>query len=392
MSRLPNIKIDEREFLKMVKRRLRSDLGKYLRRGTIPIDIRGKKVVTIPLDWLEIPSWRYGFPKVGVGQGEGEIGSDLGPVESDEEGEKGRGGQGEGPVTIDIEITIEEFAEIFQEVLELPRIQPKGERAVVEEREKYTTISRYGPHSQIHVTRTYQEALKEAIALGTFKPPLKNVVIPTSDHFRFKSYEVVKEPQNNAVIFFVRDISGSMGPEESRAARYLCSLCSFWLSCNYEGLEEVYIVHHGRGWEVDKEEFFKLASMGGTEASSGHKAAWAVIESRFPPSDWNIYFVYLSDGMNFIPDNEAYKQIMREKILPVANQYNYGEVQFIRPWWKAYQETTEEDIFSEPGTLGHELQEIKKEFDNIALAKVKSGEEMYSSVVKAIQIFFHKGR
>ena len=65
----------------MAKRRMRSDLGKYLRRGTVPIGIKGGKTVTIPIDSFEIPSFRYGFPEFGVGQGEGQPGDDLGPVD-----------------------------------------------------------------------------------------------------------------------------------------------------------------------------------------------------------------------------------------------------------------------------------------------------------------------
>src|SRR3989344_5377484 len=98
MSRLTGIQFDKEEFIKMAKGRIRKDMSKYLKRGTMPIQVRGGKVVSIAMDWFEVPSWRYGFPKSGVGQGEGEPGEDLGPVESDEDGEHGPspGGHGGG--------------------------------------------------------------------------------------------------------------------------------------------------------------------------------------------------------------------------------------------------------------------------------------------------------
>ena len=77
-----------------------------------------------------------------------------------------RGVEGGGPVSIDIELTMDEFADLFQETLELPRIEPKGDRSIKEVTEKYNTIHRVGPYSQIHLERTYEEAKKEWIARG----------------------------------------------------------------------------------------------------------------------------------------------------------------------------------------------------------------------------------
>ena len=392
MSRLTGIQFDKEEFIKMAKGRIRKDMSKYLKRGTMPIQVRGGKVVSISMDWFEVPSWRYGFPNTGVGQGEGEPGEDLGPVESDEDGEQGPspGGHGGGGITVDIDVTLEELTEFFQETLELPRIKPKGDRSIKEAKEKFNTISKVGPISRIHDTRTFEEALLRARAEGTYDPPEKTIVIPERSDFRFKSYSVVHEPKNNAVILYVRDISGSMGREETMAARYLCGLCSFWLAQNYDGLEEAYVVHHGEGWEVDREEFFAIRSGGGTDASTGHEKAYEIIDSRFPPSKWNIYVVYLSDGMNFDNDNDLYRTVLKEKLLPVCNQYNYGQINAYRDWWGAYGGSGS-SAFSAPGTIGRILEREFREFENIAMAEITAEPNDYSSVIEAIKIFFKKG-
>lgn len=392
MSRLTGIQFDKEEFIKMAKGRIRKDMSKYLRRGTVPIQIRGGKIVSISMDWFEVPSWRYGFPETGVGQGEGEPGEDLGPVESDDDGEHGPspGGHGGGGLTVDIDVTLEELTEFFQETLELPRIKPKGDRSIKEAKEKFNTVSRVGPLSRIHDTRTFEEALQRAIAEGTFNPPEKTIVVPERSDFRFKSYSVVTEPKNNAVILYIRDISGSMGLEETMAARYLCGLCSFWLAQNYDGLEEAYVVHHGEGWEVAKEEFFSIRSSGGTDASSGHEKAYEIIDSRFSPSKWNIYIVYLSDGMNFESDNEPYRKALREKLLPICNQYNYGQIDAHRGWWGAYGGSGA-SMFSAPGTIGQILEREFRDVENIAIAEIIAEPNDYSSVIEAIKIFFKKG-
>lgn len=390
-SRFTGIHFDEAEFKKMAKRRLRRDLGKYLRRGTIPTGVKGNRIFTIPMDWFEIPSFRYGFPKIGIGQGEGEPGEDLGPSNDRDRDGKGKepGTSGGGPLVVDIELSLEEFTELFQETLNLPKIKPKGERSVQEERDKWNTFSRVGPLSRLDPIRTFDEALRRSISEGTFKPPDSVVVVPQPDDFWFKSWQTKKEPKNNAVILFVRDISGSMGIEETRAAQYLCGLCSFWLSRNYDDLEEVYIVHHGEGWETKKEEFFSLRSEGGTEASSGHKIAYKIINERFSPDSWNIYIIYLSDGLNFSSDNDIYIDIITKKILPIVNQYNYGEIGQERSWLDAYN-ASGSSVFSDWGTIGELLKKI--EADNIAIANIVPGEDNYDSVIEAIKEFFKEGR
>ena len=152
MSRLTGIQFDIEEFIKMAKGRIRKDMSKYLRRGTVPIRINGRKIVSLPLDWFEIPTWRYGFPDSGIGQGEGEPGEDLGPIEDDGD-EHGHGpqpgGHGGGGLIIEVDITVEELVEFFQDALELPRIKPKGDRSIKEAREKFNTVSKVGPLSRI---------------------------------------------------------------------------------------------------------------------------------------------------------------------------------------------------------------------------------------------------
>ena len=392
MSRLIGIHFDEEEFNKMAKGRLKKEFGKYMRHGTIPIDIRGKDIVTIPVLWFETPSFRYGFPNTGVGQGEGEPGQDLGPVgdddEGDEPGQKPSAGKGGGGVTVGVKVTLEEFAEFFQEALELPHIQPKGERCIMEEKDKYNTIARVGPMSQLHVTRTFEEAVQEAIAMGTYQPPEKTIIVPNPKNFRFRSFNRIKEPRNNAVVFYMRDISGSMNYEQIRVCQYLCGFCSFWLSRYYHELEEVWVVHHGEAWEVKKDEFFKIqGSGGGTECSTAHVEADKIIDKRYPPSEWNIYIVYLSDGFNFGTDNDQYIAIVK-KLLPVLNMYNYGEVSYMRSWWGAYKKSGA-SIFSEPGTIGHILEKEFKNTENVALAEIESDpSEAYESAIEAIKKFF----
>ena len=256
-----------------------------------------------------------------MASGEGEPGDDLGPADEGEEPGKGAG-QGHGRRKVVIDLTPEEFAHYFEEMLELPRIQPKGDRTVFEEREKYNTLSRKGPRSLLHLKRTFFEAIKRAIALGEFRPPDKTVIVPQNDDLWFTSFDVVKEPKNNAVIFFGRDVSGSMGPAERKVVSYLCDLCEFWLAQNYDLLEKVYIIHDDRAARVSREEFFTINWGGGTTCSVALSKIHEIIDMEFPVSQWNIYVIYLSDGFNWSSDNEIFLNLLGEKILPIVNQFN----------------------------------------------------------------------
>ena len=72
-------------------------------------------------------------------------------------------------------MSLDELAQILGEELELPRIEPKGEKQVVTEKDKYTGIRPVGPNSLRSFKRTYREALKRTIALGQYNA--KNPVV-----------------------------------------------------------------------------------------------------------------------------------------------------------------------------------------------------------------------
>lgn len=391
VSRTGNIAVDEERYTNIVKGIVRKDLKRYLASGRIMFPDKEGKVISIAYDGIEVPSWRFGFPQdEGVGQGEGETGKDLGPASPDDgEHEHGEGGAGHGTPHEVIDVTEDEFAEYLEEALELPRIQPKGDRTVIEEHDKFRTLSRKGPSSMLHARRSLIEALKRSIASGDYAPPQKQKLTLRKADRWFKSWQRVREPKNNAVVFYKRDVSGSMGPDERRVVSYLCTLCNFWLRRNYHTLESVYIIHDDRAHETTREQFFHEDWGGGTTCSSALKKMFEIIEDRFPPQSWNIYSLYLSDGFNFFGDNEVFIDFLGEKLLPIVNQFNYGQISLERPWWPAFEASDAKDIFSAPGTLGHDLSKAFKTKKNVALASIKTGD--FESAIDALKIFFGAG-
>lgn len=347
---------DEQEFRDIVRGLLRKDLLEHLKKGHITF-LGPKRGASIPIEAIHIPRIHFVStpqgaevnagegggddtgPDIGIGQGDGEVGDDLGPIESDDgtgEEKSKNAGVGRGKDIIEIEVPIEELHDLFKEVLELPNIKPKGERLIREQDKKYTDIRRVGPESLIHKRRTLKEALKRSIAEGVYNPQ-KPRIIPERQDKRYRASRDITKPRNNAVLIFMMDVSGSMTRDDRAVVRYFCALCEFWLNCNYDAVETVWIIHDGEADRVTKEEFFSTTRTGGTVASSAHYKMLEVVHAEYPPAQWNLYPIYLSDGFNIGTweggdDDELCLDLIENEILPIANQYSYGEVSADR-WW-----------------------------------------------------------
>ncbi len=381
------IKQDEEGFLNITRGKARQDLKKFLTKGDIVLPRKGEgKTISIPVSSIDIPTFRFGGAVGGVGQGKGEPGTDLGPIEQQpQDGDEKQAGTDSTEDLIEVEIPAYEFLEWLKEFLELPNIQPKGEKALKSEERKYSEIRKVGPETLLHKKRTFKQALKRSMVEKTYNP--KNpMIIPLREDKRYRSWEVVSKPKNNAVIIYMMDVSGSMGDEEREVVRFLCALSEFWLSWNYDGLEVAYIIHDGQADRVDRDEFFSTRRMGGTVASTAHEVCIELMENEFPPSQWNIYPMYFSDGFNWANDDEKCLQLLQEKILPQVNQYSYGEVEVYRSWWGDYSRS-DATTFSRPGNFGTSLSRKFEEELKVAWSAVKDKEQ----AIEALKKFFGQG-
>src|SRR5712692_5756019 len=203
------IERDHQRFRKLVRGKVKSNLSKYISRGEM-IGKKGKDLVSFPLPQIDIPQFRYGQKgSGGVGQGPGQPGQPLGP------GQQEQGGAGDQPGghILEVELTMEEMAQILGEELELPRIQPRGKKNIVSSRDKYTGIRQTGPESLRHFKRTFKRALKRQISSNTYDPD-RPIVIPIRADKHYRSWVEVKLPQAVAVIVYMMLVSGSMNDEQ----------------------------------------------------------------------------------------------------------------------------------------------------------------------------------
>ena len=124
------IKQDHSRFREIIRGRIKNNLRKYIQKGEM-IGKKGKDLITIPVPSIDIPHFRYGHKdQGGVGQGDGEPGTVLAPGAVEGDGH-GKAGQGEGQHALEVDLSLDELAEILGEELALPRIQNKGKKNLV---------------------------------------------------------------------------------------------------------------------------------------------------------------------------------------------------------------------------------------------------------------------
>ncbi|NUQ34543.1 MAG: DUF444 family protein, partial [Planctomycetaceae bacterium] len=207
---------DYARFRNIVKGRIRKELRKYMSQGELVARKKGGKV-SIPLPSIDLPRFKFNTrQKGGVGQGEGDVGD---PVDAQQgEGQPGEAGEQPGEHGMDVDVTLEELAEILGEELKLPRIEPKGKKTLETTKHRFAGIRQTGPESLRHFKRTYKQSLRRAIMSGMYDPE-NPILIPEREDRRYRGWSESIVPENSAVMIYMMDVSGSMGDEQKEIVR-----------------------------------------------------------------------------------------------------------------------------------------------------------------------------
>lgn len=360
----------------------RQDLSEYIQHG----QIEAGNDIKVPIKVINLPGFEYDpSDKGGVGKGEGEQGDpvDAGQPEpgDDEEGEPGEETSEHGHYDMDPE----EFAEELDEELGLD-LDPKGKKVKEETEGPYTELARSGPESTLDFERMFKKGLKRSLAMFFDEEYLKEVMrvrgmgpekvfewsreqnIPVSKSWiqgeypdieekslydsiddipgemrrtpvaeeidsvalreedkRHKFPEVTTEYEKNAVVVFIRDVSGSMRQQKRRLVERVFTPIDWYLTGKYDNAEFVYIAHDSEAWETEQDDFFGIESGGGTQISSAYELAQEILEQRYNWKEWNRYVFAAGDGENWQDDSKENVVPLMEEIS--ANLHAYVEVQ-----------------------------------------------------------------
>jgi uncharacterized sporulation protein YeaH/YhbH (DUF444 family) len=313
----------------------------------------GSRTVAVPVKFLEHARLRLAEAQVnqGAGQGRGEPGDVLQPGR-EEGGEQGQaGGTNDGEIRFVVELKLDEIVDWLWEELKLPELKPK--RTATLDQAEYTREGwdKRGARSRLDRRRTMKEAVKRhAIQGGAATTVIDDEPISlVNDDLRFRQLVKRPSPATSAAVIFALDVSGSMDEAQRRLAKQFFFFALQGIRRQYAKVETVFLAHAAQAWEFDESQFFQASSSGGTVTSSVARLALEVMEKRYDPSRYNVYFFYASDGENAAEDRDE----ARATLADIAGQVNYsgycetGGVATFRP-----RDTQLAEIFSELKTSG----------------------------------------
>lgn len=281
-----------------------------------------QRTVQVPMRLLEHARFRLAAARnsVGAGQGDGQPGDILRaarPAVTGGAGAQGDGGDGEGAVRLLLEFPIDDILDWLWDAFELPHLQPRHLGAIDDIRLVRSGLDRHGARSRLDRRRTVKEAIKRR-ALQAQPVPF------TNDDLRYRQILPQPRPSTNAVVFFVLDVSASMGQAERKLAKSFFFFALQGLRRQYARVETRFIAHTTRAWEFSEAQFFQVNGMGGTMASTAFRLSRELLQEHYAPGRYNAYLFYASDGENFSEDRAATSLALGE-LATLLNYMGYVE-------------------------------------------------------------------
>ena len=254
----------------------------------------------------------------------------------------------------EVEVTLEELAEYLFQDLELPDLERKKFKFVQDKKLRRSGFRKKGMRSRLSKKETIKRKIrrkKMAISSGTFDDSEEERFPFHKDDLKYKHMKVKKRENNSAVIFFLLDVSGSMGKEKKYIARSFYFILYQFLNYKYSNVEVVFISHSTEASEVTEDDFFKKASDGGTIMSSALELEKEIIRKRYHPASWNIYTFYSGDGDNFSFDDAKVIDLFRE-LKEISQMVCYAEIDPFSP--------PESDLSNMLGNFNYKISEESK--------------------------------
>ena len=299
------------------KRKIR--IGRIVKPGSGGKD----KIIVVPTTVEEkfvhdeiYPDQEQGEGESTGGTGEGEEGDIIGeqPVRPEEgEGENGEG-DGEGPGEgkggeHELESNAYELGKVLSQDFQLPNLKDKGKKRTLSRYIYDLTDKNRGAGQILDKKATLKKIVETNITLGNI-PDANDIdtsrflISPQDLIYRILSRE--KDFESQAVVFFLRDYSGSMGGKVTQAVVSQHVMLYSWLLYQYEKqVETRFILHDTQAKEVD--DFYKYYSYrvaGGTNVFTAFKMVNDIVERESLARDYNIYVFHGTDGDDWDKDGK----------------------------------------------------------------------------------------
>jgi uncharacterized sporulation protein YeaH/YhbH (DUF444 family) len=258
------------------------------------------------------------------GSGEGEEGDIIGeqPVRPPD-GAGAGAGEGEGGIH-ELESSAFDLGRILTEQFELPNLKDKGKKRSLT-RYSYDLTDRHRSFGQfLDKKATLRKILETNITLGNLPDinaidPSRFLVSPNDKIYRILSRE--KEFESQAMVFFLRDYSGSMAGKSTELVVTQHVLIYSWLLYQYaKQVESRFILHDTEAQEVpDFYTYYNSKVAGGTKVAAAFRMVNTIVEKENLVQDYNIYVFHGTDGDDWDTDGkETIPEI--KKMLTYANR------------------------------------------------------------------------
>jgi uncharacterized protein len=360
---------NRRRFLRRVRAQVKQSLDRAVRDSSIA-DIDRSGTVSVPAEGIREPQFHHASQggqrqRILTGNRRFRAGDRI----RKPDGGEGRGREGspdgEGEDDFVFVLSREEFLDFFFEDLELPDLVKRQLRNTDTTKPRRAGVSVTGSPGNMDLQRTMRNALGRRIALN--RPKGSNIsdlrarifaleaihapdaeqrallvalqaqleeltrrqkFVPYLDPLdvRYKNYVQQPEPNANAVMFCLMDVSASMREREKDLAKRFFILLHMFLQRKYDRVEIVFIRHTHSAEEVDEETFFHSQETGGTVVSTALAEMQRIIEARFAPSEWNIYAAQASDGDNYAGDSRNCVELLDAHIMNLCQYFAYVEI------------------------------------------------------------------
>ena len=261
------------------------------------------------------------------GTGEGEEGDIIGeqPVrpEESEDGEEGSGegpGEGEGGEH-ELESNAYELGKVLSQDFQLPNLQDKGKKRTLARYVYDLTDKNRGVGQVLDKKSTLKKIVETNITLGNIPDvsdidTSKFIISPQDLIYRILSRE--KDYESQALVFFLRDYSGSMGGKVTQAVVSQHVMLYSWLLYQYDKqVETRFILHDTEAKEVsDFYKYYSYKVAGGTKVFTAFKMVNDIVERENLARDYNIYVFHGTDGDDW--DKEG-----KQTIAEIEKMLNY---------------------------------------------------------------------
>ncbi|MDJ0949857.1 MAG: YeaH/YhbH family protein [Alphaproteobacteria bacterium] len=362
---------NRQRFLKRARAQIKEVVSRSIKDRNVT-DVASGETISIPTKGIGEPRLRNSRTggrreRVFTGNREFQTGDRIAkPPQGGEGGASKEGSnEGQGEDEFQFALTRDEFLELFFEDLELPDLIKTSLKEIQAYKWRRAGFTAAGVPCNINVPRTMRNSLGRRLALNrprtyqvealeaeiealeakdhltTFehshldelkeqlaRMERKRKAVPYLDpvDIRYSHFQPRPEPNTNAVMFCLMDVSGSMGEREKDLAKRFFMLLHLFLQRRYDRIEVVFIRHTHEAQEVDEETFFYSRETGGTVVSTALVEMLKVVRERYPTQDWNIYAAQASDGENYRGDSEKCIELLNQELMPLCQYYAYIEI------------------------------------------------------------------